>query len=593
MTEFETSRKQAARLIALISIAVVPLLAGVAWAVGNPPLFALAGALVHAGVAALSLRAQPRTGRILAGLALTGQCIVLNAAMAGHPLQIDMHMVYFAVLASLVMMSGMRALLIAAATIAAHHLILTLLMPALVFPTTDLSLNMERTLVHAAVVVLEVAALAFTIRRRLQLNSQAIDDHARVEAAAEDARRALAAAEAEKTRAEAALAAAEEATRRADAARDAAEAARREAEENEKAVRAAEARTEAERNRHAEEARRATELLTAKLGRLADGDMTVRMTEDMPEAYVAGADAFNAAVERIAETLQDFRRETRAIQVQSGEITQAAGELSGRTERQASTLSGLASSLAKLTSLVRGIAEDAASARGTTEETRGRADSSGEVMTRALAAMDGIETSSVEVRKIINVIEDIAFQTNLLALNAGVEAARAGEAGRGFAVVATEVRALAARSSDAAREIDGLINASGAQISDGVRLVKQTGAELERIQSMVERIAGAMETIAGSTEMQSASLDQVNEAIAELDQVTQQNAAMFEETMSANSTLSDNAGYLAALVEQFDLGKRAADEGAASHGGDRQWSDPGGRSRRDHDGHSGGLPRAV
>ncbi len=551
MSDFEQSRAQAVRILGLLSVgSAIPVIAA-GWLVQSNVTITVIGAILFGIVGLAGLRMQGRAGRIAVAQALTGQAIVLNAALMGHPMQIDMHMVYFAVLAMLVMTAGLTALLFAAGTIALHHLALTFLLPAMVYPTTDLAFNIGRTGFHAVIVVLETAALAFAIRTRVRLQRADEARQQEVEEAAAKAKAALAEAETEKTRAEAALKEAEAATAAAAMARDEAETARKAAEDGAAATRAAEAENTAQRQRHTEESRFAMTILISKLERLAEGDMTVRLTEDMPEAFEEGARAYNAAVERIAEVMQDIMHQTGSIQTQSGEIATAAEELSTRTEHQANTLTGIANSLGGLTDLVNVVSSDAERARTQTEGARDKAHHGGEVMGEAIGAMDEIVSSSAEVRKIITVIDEIAFQTNLLALNAGVEAARAGEAGRGFAVVATEVRALAARSSDAAREIDALINTSSEQITGGVELVKRTGKALDEIKSSVEEIAQGMQTIATSTERQSSELSNVNTAIKDLDHVTQRNAAMFEETMAANTKLSDNAKALAALTGRF------------------------------------------
>ena len=181
------------------------------------------------------------------------------------------------------------------------------------------------------------------------------------------------------------------------------------------------------------------------------------------------------------------------------------------------------------------------------------AQSASTVVKEAISAMDAISESSEKISKIISVIDDIAFQTNLLALNAGVEAARAGEAGRGFAVVASEVRALAQRSSEAAREINNLISESGQEVGRGVSLVDQTGEALRSIVHDVSEIATHMSEIATSAEEQSAGISEINTAVANLDQTTQQNAAMFEETTAASFSLANEAATLSEIVSQFVL----------------------------------------
>jgi methyl-accepting chemotaxis protein len=189
---------------------------------------------------------------------------------------------------------------------------------------------------------------------------------------------------------------------------------------------------------------------------------------------------------------------------------------------------------------------------------QGEAQRSGEVVTQATAAMSAIEQSSAKIANIVGLIEEIAFQTNLLALNAGVEAARAGDAGRGFAVVASEVRALAQRTAEAAKEIKGLISASSRQVGDGVELVTQTGQALESIRATVAEMHGLVSEIASSAREQAVALNEVNTAINQMDQVTQQNAAMVEETTAASHSLAREAETLTGMISRFRLS--ASDE---------------------------------
>ena len=212
-----------------------------------------------------------------------------------------------------------------------------------------------------------------------------------------------------------------------------------------------------------------------------------------------------------------------------------------------------AAALDELTSSVRSASTGADAASQIAGEAQSRAEEGGSVARQTVQAMAGIKTSSQEISKITSVIDDIAFQTNLLALNAGVEAARAGEAGRGFAVVATEVRALAQRSSDAAREINELITTSGEQVRQGVDLVDRTGTALSSIVDAVADITDRVSEIATSAREQATGLQEINQAVNELDSVTQQNAAMFEETTAASHALTTEADSLATAIARFRL----------------------------------------
>jgi methyl-accepting chemotaxis protein len=297
--------------------------------------------------------------------------------------------------------------------------------------------------------------------------------------------------------------------------------------------------------------------LAARLSRLAEGDLTARLAGFSGEYKTLETD-FNAAVERLQEAMHAISAKTVSMQGGTGEISQAADDLSRRTEQQAASLEQTAAALDEITATVRKTAEGANHARGVVSSAKNDAEHSGTVVRDAVAAMGEIEKSSGQISQIIGVIDEIAFQTNLLALNAGVEAARAGEAGKGFAVVASEVRALAQRSAEAAKEIKALIQASTGHVSSGVELVGETGKSLDRIAQQVTEINAIVAEIAASAQEQSTGLAEVNTAVNQMDQVTQQNAAMVEETTAASHSLASEAGELATLVGRFNLGAAPA-----------------------------------
>jgi methyl-accepting chemotaxis protein len=290
--------------------------------------------------------------------------------------------------------------------------------------------------------------------------------------------------------------------------------------------------------------------LNGALGQLAVGDLTVRLT-GLPDGYDEIQESFNISVAKLEETMATIAEMSGSIQSDVGHISQAADDLSRRTETQAASLEETAAALDQITATVRRTADGAGSAHVAVAATRSDADRSGDIVRQAVEAMGAIETSAGQVSRIIGVIDEIAFQTNLLALNAGVEAARAGDAGRGFAVVAQEVRALAQRSADAAKEIKGLISESTGQVAVGVELVGRAGRALEQIAGQVDRVNAVVSDIAASAEEQATALNEVNAAVNQMDQMTQQNAAMVEESTAASRALSREFAELFDIIRQF------------------------------------------
>jgi methyl-accepting chemotaxis protein len=304
--------------------------------------------------------------------------------------------------------------------------------------------------------------------------------------------------------------------------------------------------------------------LAKALDQLAHGDLTARVEAEVAPEYEALKHDFNVAMSQLQNTMGVVVGATGSMRSGADEISKAADDLSRRTEQQAASLEETAAALDQITATVKKTADGAITAQGVVQTARTNAAASADVVRRATEAMGQIEDSSKQIGQIIGVIDEIAFQTNLLALNAGVEAARAGDAGKGFAVVASEVRALAQRSADAAKEIKTLINASSAQVGQGVGLVAETGKALQQIVAQVAEINGIVTEIAASAQEQATGLQQVNTAVNQMDQVTQQNAAMVEESTAASHSLAGEAVELARLIGQFKTGGPATSTAAAS-----------------------------
>jgi len=308
----------------------------------------------------------------------------------------------------------------------------------------------------------------------------------------------------------------------------------------------------------AQEQATAMKALAAGLARLAEGDLTVRMNEGFTEAYRRIKDDFNTTMDRLHQTIKELADTTREVSNAAAEIATSTTDLSQRTEEQAAGLEETSASMEEIAATVKKNAENAQHANQLTAGTREVADKGGQVVANAVEAMSRIEDSSRKISDIIGVIDEIARQTNLLALNAAVEAARAGDAGRGFAVVASEVRSLAQRSSQAAKDIKDLITNSNVQVKEGVDLVNRAGTSLGEIVESIKSVAGIVADIANASMEQATGIEQVNKALTQMDEVTQQNSALVEENAATAKTLETQSAAMNERVSFFRL------EGAAA-----------------------------
>ncbi len=315
----------------------------------------------------------------------------------------------------------------------------------------------------------------------------------------------------------------------------------------------AQARVESEA---AERLKTATSGIANGLKRLASGDLSFQLEQEFTAEFDALRHDFNISVHQLCDTLISISSGVATIDSGTREITRGASDLARRTEQQAASLEQTAAALAEITINVSSSTQRTGEARQVAVQANATAIKSGEVIASTVNAMRRIEQASKQIGNIIGVIDEIAFQTNLLALNAGVEAARAGDAGRGFAVVAQEVRELAGRSANAAKEIKALIHNSSVEVADGVKLVNETGDVLKTIGGYIMTMNQHMEAIAQSAGEQSTGLGEVNAAVTQMDQVTQSNAAMVEQTSAASTSLATEVGQLKQMLARFDLGSK-------------------------------------
>lgn len=430
--------------------------------------------------------------------------IVITAALAGHKWQIDAHMLFFVALA-VVATSGKRSMLIfATGLVALHHLSLSFLAPALVYPGADLVANLARTTVHATIVILEFGVLMVSIEQRRASDAEARHQKESAESQAKAAQKAE--------------------------------------------VSATQSRDYAEQ---------VVSIFDEKFIALSEGRLDCEIEKELPGQYERLRRNFNATVETLRRIIHEVAIEATSIRDGADEITRSSDDLSRRTENQAATLEQTAAAIEQLTQSVKTAAEGARGVELAMEQARTHAEDSSGKVAASVSAMRQIEEFSSKIDHMIGAIDEIAHQTSLLALNAGVEAARAGEAGQGFAVVASEVRTLAQRSAGSAAEIKDLISESRTQIEEGVELVRRSGEAMGSVVNQFSDVAKMISGIAQGAVDQASALSEVNTAVSQLDRVTQQNAAMVEAATTSGQVLNSNAQTLARLVAHFKTGAEA------------------------------------
>ncbi len=503
-------------LVAMALIAPFPPVA--AWHAGTSVAIPLVGVTVMMALGFLARRTRTRASDFTLVAAMTGLPMMAAAASAGNGWQLDMHMLFFVMLAAVSSLASISLLLWCAALTAVHHITFTVWFPSLVYPSADLMENVFRTGVHAVIVLIETGVLVMRVLSRNRMLAQL-------------------------------GASAEEQTRQSALAREA----RSQAEDAQK------------------RATQVVDLLRARLSRLAQRDLTCVIEQRLEGGYEEMRRDFNGAVETLRGAIAETASAAHTFHDEAAALTASTTDLSRRGESQAHDLAQTNATFGAMTDAVRSTAEKAGEASRAAQEANSKAERSREITGRAMEAMRSIESSSGEIARIIDLIDDISFQTNLLALNAGVEASRAGESGKGFAVVAMEVQQLAQRTAEAASGIRDLIVESEERVSEGVELVSGAIASLEEIRAEVHRVSTFNKEISAKCAEQSEALDGLTRTMTAIDHNTQSTAAMSEELAAMSDRIARAAQDLAGRMEGFTTRMGAGGGRVSAQDEDQGW----------------------
>ncbi|MEQ8307452.1 MAG: methyl-accepting chemotaxis protein [Hoeflea sp.] len=523
MTQLQT--RAALAIVALLWLNVGLLIARALWGMDANPLIVVGGGIAIAAASTLTWWRDPigLSTQISTALAHAASVALLVYAFSGSPLQIDIHMYFFASLAICAAWVNWRPIVAFAGLTAVHHLVLFFIIPAAVFPGTA---DLARVGMHAAILILEAGALiglGHSLATAFAQNDKVMNE----------------------TRA-----ATEHATEMSEQAKSAQQQNMLDAQ-----------RRDAERTKDNERLQFAIDSLGRGLDQLSKGDLRYRLNDAFDGSLEKLRVDFNSSMETLEQVIGELGQSALAMREGSNGVSNDAEDIARRTEQQAATLEETAAAIGRIADTVRSASERAGEAGRVVDETTRNATQSESIVSDAVEAMTEIENSSRQISQIISIIDDIAFQTNLLALNAGVEAARAGEAGKGFAVVAQEVRELAQRSASAAKDINALIEKSSSQVGSGVTLVNKTGEALKSIGEQVNTINSYIASIVDSAREQANDISEINSAVTQMDQATQQNAGRVSDATKSIRQLAVDADGLAAKLSVFNV--NAAPAGAA------------------------------
>jgi methyl-accepting chemotaxis protein len=551
LNELENSGIDVGRKLLTASWLHAPVIGLIAWMAGAPTIWCVAVSLIASAIAEVDRMMDPARARMSLSIALMVQVAVITATQAGHEWQVDMHMYFFAMLAMLTLLASIPAILAGAGAVAVHHLAFNFLAPELIYPGGS---DFGRTAIHAVVLVAEAGALVWMVSMRHAQGAKMQEAAAESEELAQEAEHSR-----EEVIATTEQAAEARKTMLADL-RDVLGAAVAEAGNGNLARRIDREFDEpvlndlvASVNGLLGTVETQFDDLGAVLDAYAHADLTARIEGERKGAFATLQSDANRTGEQLGDMIGEIRRLMQDVVGVSNELTGSADQLARRSESQAATLEEVAAAMEEMSASVSSNDQRLLAAEKRAGEVSRQTGDGEETVQRAVEAVERIESSSARITEIIAVIESISFQTNLLALNAAVEAARAGEAGKGFAVVAAEVRTLAQRSADAARDITVLITESTENVTSGAALVRDTGKALGGIRRSITELETGIGQVVIASKEQSTGVAEVNRSVAHVDTITQENAATAERTSQAVNGLAQQIAALEALTAAFRL----------------------------------------